>query len=111
MRFPHRLARSPDILTLTKANARSTVHRPAYLDYIGVKKFDSDGRVVGERRFLGLYTTAAYKASPHDIPLLRGSVERVLKRAGFDPNRVSRDQVKYEPLTVVAHVAAALRQR
>ena len=56
-----RSARSPHALVLTKANSRSTVHRPAYLDYIGVKRFDADGRVIGERRFLGLYTTAAYK--------------------------------------------------
>ena len=65
------LARAPHVLVLTKANSRSNVHRPAYLDYIGVKKFGPDGEVTGERRFLGLYTTAAYKASPRDIPLLR----------------------------------------
>ena len=46
-------------LIVTKANTRSTVHRPAYLDYVGVKRFDADGEVVGERRFLGLYTRAA----------------------------------------------------
>src|SRR5205085_3288672 len=76
------LAREPHVLVLTKANSRATVHRPSYLDYVGVKKFSSDGEVVGERRFLGLYTTAAYKASPRDIPLLRGKVEFVLERAG-----------------------------
>jgi very-short-patch-repair endonuclease len=32
----------------------------------------------------------------------------VMKAAGWDPNRVSRDQVKYERLTVLAHVAGAL---
>ena len=80
---------APHILLLTKANSRSTVHRPAYLDYVGVKQFDSDGKVVGERRFLGLYTTAAYKASPLDIPLLREKVESVLDRAGFP--RASHD--------------------
>jgi very-short-patch-repair endonuclease len=31
-----------------------------------------------------------------------------LKQARYDPNRVSRDQVKYEGLSVLAHVAAAL---
>ena len=55
------LAREPHPLVLTKANSRSTVHRPAYLDYVGVRRFE-DGEVVGERRFLGLYTTAAYRA-------------------------------------------------
>ena len=62
------LARSPHPLVLTKANSRATVHRPAYLDYVGVKQFAPDGTVLGERRFLGLYTTTAYKTSPRDDP-------------------------------------------
>ncbi|MGE0357982.1 MAG: NAD-glutamate dehydrogenase [Burkholderiales bacterium] len=77
------LAREPRLLVLTKANSRATVHRPGYLDYIGVKKFDAAGRVTGERRFVGLYTTAAYHADPRAIPLLRRKVARVLDRAGF----------------------------
>ncbi len=83
------LGKAPHVLLLTKANSRATIHRPAYLDYIGIKKFDTDGEVVGERRFLGLYTTAAYKASPLEIPLLREKVEAVLTRAGFP--RASHD--------------------
>ncbi len=77
------LAREPRLLVLTKANARATVHRPGYLDYVGVKKFDASGRVAGERRFVGLYTSAAYHADPGDIPLLRRKVARILDRAGF----------------------------
>ena len=79
------VGREPQILLLTKANSPSPVHRPAYLDYIGVKKYSDDGQVTGERRFLGLYTTTAYKSSPRSIPLLRGKVEGVLERAGFPP--------------------------
>ena len=77
------LARDPHPLVLTKANSKSTVHRPVYLDYVGVKTYAADGRVTGERRFLGLYTSTAYKQSPRAIPLLRGKVEGVLERAGF----------------------------
>jgi glutamate dehydrogenase len=80
------LARSPHPLVLTKANSKATVHRPSYLDYVGVKQFAPDGTVVGERRFLGLYTTTAYKTSPRDIPLLRDKVERVLDHAAFPPD-------------------------
>ena len=79
------LAREPHPLVLTKANSRSTVHRPAYLDYVGVKRFGADGEVVGERRFLGLYTTAAYRAVASDIPVLRRKVEAVIARAGYPP--------------------------
>jgi glutamate dehydrogenase len=80
------LARSTHPLVLTKANSRATVHRPAYLDYVGVKRFASDGTVIGERRFLGLYTTTAYKTSPRAIPLLREKVERVMALAAFPPD-------------------------
>src|SRR5215210_5365228 len=78
-----RLARTPKLLNLTKANSRATVHRPSYLDYIGIKKFDESGEVTGERRFLGLYTFSAYSASAFDIPLVRRKVRYVLQRAGF----------------------------
>ncbi len=75
-------ARYPDLLIVTKANARSTVHRPGYLDYVGVKRFDAAGNVCGEHRFLGLYTSTAYSASPADIPLLRRKTANVVARAG-----------------------------
>jgi len=78
-----RLARERHVLILTKANSHSTVHRPSYLDYIGVKRFGEDGEVVGERRFLGLYTSAAYNRNPRDIPVLRRKVAKVLERAGL----------------------------
>ncbi|CAM5561538.1 hypothetical protein STENM36S_01639 [Streptomyces tendae] len=71
---------------LTKANSRATVHRPSYLDYVGVKKFDENGNVVGERRFLGLFSSAAYTESVRRVPVVRRKVEEVLERAGFSPN-------------------------
>ena len=77
-------AREPHLLVLAKANSRSTVHRPAYLDYVGVKKFDEQGRVVGERRFLGLFSAAAYTESVLRIPVLREKVQSVLDRVGID---------------------------
>ncbi|HZZ91438.1 MAG TPA: NAD-glutamate dehydrogenase [Usitatibacter sp.] len=77
------IAREPKLLVLTKANARATVHRPGYLDYIGVKRFDANGKVVGERRFVGLYTSSAYHADARHIPLLRRKVARVVERSGF----------------------------
>jgi glutamate dehydrogenase len=73
-------------LVLSKANARSTVHRPAYLDYIGVKRFGEDGTVLGEGRFLGLYTSSAYHAPLAEVPLLRDKVERIMHGAAFPPD-------------------------
>ncbi|MDI3421688.1 NAD-glutamate dehydrogenase [Streptomyces luteolus] len=79
-------AREHKLLVLTKANSRATVHRPSYLDYVGVKKFDAEGNVVGERRFLGLFSSAAYTESVRRVPVIRRKVAEVLKRAGFSPN-------------------------
>ena len=72
------------VIVVTKANTKSTVHRPAYLDYVGIKRYDDQGRVIGEHRFLGLFTSAAYNRSPLSIPLLRRKIERVVARAGLD---------------------------
>ena len=71
------LARQPELLVLSKANSRSTVHRNVYLDYIGVKRFDASGTVTGERRFLGLYSSSAYTQSILDIPILRSKASRL----------------------------------
>ncbi|MFE5627576.1 NAD-glutamate dehydrogenase [Streptomyces virginiae] len=79
-------AREHRLLVLTKANSRSTVHRPSYLDYVGVKKFDVDGNVIGERRFLGLFSSAAYTESVRRVPVIRRKVAEVLERAGFSPS-------------------------
>ncbi|WP_329399383.1 NAD-glutamate dehydrogenase [Streptomyces melanogenes] len=79
-------AREHKLLVLTKANSRATVHRPSYLDYVGVKKFDDDGNVIGERRFLGLFSSAAYTESVRRVPVVRRKVDEVLRGAGFSPN-------------------------
>lgn len=73
------------ILVVTKANTRSTVHRPGYTDYLGVKRYDAEGRVIGEHRFLGLFTSTAYSARVSETPLLRGKVDAIARRAGLPP--------------------------
>jgi glutamate dehydrogenase len=78
-------AHSKNPLVITKANRRSTVHRPAPLDYVGVKVFGADGHPRMERRFLGLFTSGAYNQSPRDIPLLRLKVRRLMQESGLDP--------------------------
>jgi glutamate dehydrogenase len=76
-------ARDPELLILTKANSRSTVHRPSYLDYVAVKRMDAGGEVVGEYRFLGLYTHDAYTESITRIPVLRRKLTDVLAATGI----------------------------
>lgn len=80
------LVRSPKLLMISKANRRSTVHRPVPMDTVGIKKIAADGRVTGEYRFIGLFTSQAYNLSPRLIPLLRHKIECVMQRSGLAPN-------------------------
>jgi glutamate dehydrogenase len=73
------------LIEITKSNRRSLVHRSVPMDYIGLKKFDKSGNVVGEIRFLGLFTSNVYYQSTESIPLIRRKVARVLERSEFDP--------------------------
>ncbi len=73
------------LLIITKANSRSTVHRAAFLDYVGLKIFDDRGTVVGERRFLGLFSSGAYQTSVRDLPVIKRKVAEVITRSGLSP--------------------------
>jgi glutamate dehydrogenase len=110
-------AREKTLLVLAKANSRATVHRPAYLDYVGVKTFAPDGEVIGERRFLGLFSSAAYTESLLRIPLIREKAQAVLRRSGFDPRSHAgkalmdtletypRDELFHTPVDELAPIA------
>ena len=76
------LLESHELVLVTKAMTRATVHRPAWLDYVAVKRFDAAGQVIGEARFLGLYTATAYLAPVGDIPQVRSRVAAVMAAAG-----------------------------
>ncbi len=78
-------ARRPNILNLTKANSLSTVHRAVPLDYVGIKEITPDGTVTGERRFVGLFTSAVYSGRVGDIPVVRAKVAEVVRRSDFAP--------------------------
>jgi glutamate dehydrogenase len=77
-------ALSKDILVLTKTNHKSRVHRPAYIDYIGVKRFDAKGNVVGEDRFIGLYASSIYNTSAMQIPLIGAKLKRIIDASGLE---------------------------
>ncbi len=81
-----RHVRTKDWLIITKANSRSTIHRHSFLDYVGVKTYNRKGQAIGEKRFIGLFTSVAYSENPRNIPLLRLKVQRVLKAAHVDPS-------------------------
>lgn len=74
-------ALSQQPLVITKTKRKSTVHRPAYTDCIIVKKYDKNGKIIGETRFIGLFTSAAYNRNPQGIPLLRQKVETIISQS------------------------------
>ena len=78
--------KEPRLLIIAKANIHARVHRRVYLDYVGIKRFDASGNLVGEQRIVGLFTSTAYTRSAHSIPYLRRKIANVEARAGFDAN-------------------------
>ena len=70
-----------ELIIVTKANNRSRIHRPAYVDFIGINKYDSKGKLLGQYCILGLFTSAAYNKNTHEIPLLKDKVSRVLVKS------------------------------
>ncbi|TGE85974.1 NAD-glutamate dehydrogenase [Pseudoalteromonas sp. KS88] len=76
-------ARSSNLLILTKTNSLSRVHRPAYIDYVGVKRFDDEGNVIGEDRFIGLFSSSFYNNSAADVPVLKSKINRIMEMCDF----------------------------
>jgi len=76
----------PDLLMVTKSDIKSRIHRPVYMDSIGVKQLDANGNVTGQRVYFGLFTAGAYQHSVRDIPLLRRKVQTAFNNAGLAAN-------------------------
>ncbi|MFO1387597.1 NAD-glutamate dehydrogenase [Cellvibrio sp.] len=74
---------APQVLTFSKSAVKSRIHRQAYSDYVVVKQFNDKGEVVGEVRFLGLYTSSVYTMLPTKIPVIRNKVNKVFDRSGL----------------------------
>ncbi len=72
-----------NLLTIAKSDAISTVHRPAHMDVIGIKRLDAKGNIIGQRMFVGLFTSSAYSLNPQDIPVLRRKLQNALVRAAY----------------------------
>src|SRR5690606_36292046 len=84
-----------DALILTKTNARTTLHRPGYMDYVGVLTYGEDGKPVKEERFLGLYTSSAYNRRPWEIPLVRQRHAYVMENSGLRPDSHSGKALRH----------------
>jgi glutamate dehydrogenase len=67
------------LVIVSKTNAETTIHRKARMDYIGVKRVDDAGNIVGELRLIGLFTSKAYAESARQIPLIRRKLESIMQ--------------------------------
>ena len=76
---------SPEVINFFKSGTRSRIHRPAYADYIVIKRFDKAGNIVGGVRFLGLYTSRVYLESPYHFPIVRQKLDKFWQLSGLDP--------------------------
>ncbi|MCL6414495.1 NAD-glutamate dehydrogenase [Aestuariirhabdus sp. Z084] len=76
----------PKLLSITKSTTQSSVHRPSHLDYLGIKRFDDEGKVIGEWRFFGLYASSAYISPIQSTPLLRQKASYIMQQARCTAN-------------------------
>jgi glutamate dehydrogenase len=84
----------PIHVVVTKDPHFSPVHRRAYLEYIGVRRFDDQGRMIGEARFIGLFAATAYIESVFRIPGLRVKADRLLTMGEFGPDSHGRARLQ-----------------
>jgi glutamate dehydrogenase len=68
-----------DLLIYSKTNRVSTVHRHARMDYIGVRRVAPEGRIAGESRLVGLFTSKAYAEPASRTPLLQRKLHQILE--------------------------------
>ncbi|MCS4254537.1 glutamate dehydrogenase [Rhodococcus erythropolis] len=72
------------LLVLTQGSFPATVHRAVYPYFVGVSILDDEGNIVGEHRFLGVFTVVALHENVLAIPLIERRVREVIARAGVD---------------------------
>ncbi|WP_263081354.1 NAD-glutamate dehydrogenase [Endozoicomonas sp. Mp262] len=76
----------PELLVISKSSSRSTIQRPAHLDYLGIKQFSPEGNIIGEWRFFGLFSSQAYSTPLEQVPLIRKKVATLLEAAETPEN-------------------------
>lgn len=75
--------KNPYIIEILKSRYRSRIHRIANAERIRIQKISSDGKIVGEIRFIGLFTSSAYNANVNYIPIVKNKINKVIKDSGY----------------------------
>src|SRR5690606_13195934 len=79
----------PRLLVVTQTAVESTVHRRVRMHCIAIRGIEDD-RIVGERRFVGLFRSRAYAEQAEHIPILRHKLRMLIEQEGWLPG--SHDQ-------------------
>lgn len=75
--------KNPYVIEILKSRYRSRIHRFISAERIRIQKFSTQGEVIGEFRFIGLFTSSVYYSSTREIPVLRSKVEDVIEKSGY----------------------------
>lgn len=83
------------VMTFSKTRAFATVHRRVPMDSISIQIFDKNGNIIGEKLFLGLFTSVTYSRSVNDIPYLRKKVAKILGMANFKSDNHDKKAMRH----------------
>ncbi len=73
----------PFVIEILKSRYRSKIHRITNAERIRIQKISPEGKIIGEYRFIGLFTSSAYVSSISSIPLIRNKIQQVINASGF----------------------------
>ena len=76
----------PYLVEILKSRYKSQIHRYTNAERIRIQKFDDNGKVVGEYRFIGLFASSVYYQNPKSIPIICKKIEQVTARSGYSKN-------------------------
>ena len=80
------VVKNPYLVEILKSRYKSQIHRYSNAERIRIQKFDDNGKVVGEYRFIGLFTSSVYYQNPKSIPIVRKKIDQVIINSGYGKN-------------------------
>ena len=75
--------KNPYVVEIIKSRYRCRIHRHTNAERIRVQKISTDGKIIGEFRFIGLFTSVVYFSSISNIPLIRKKIAWVIKNSKY----------------------------
>ena len=77
------LVKNPYFLEILKSRHKSQIHRNVNVERIRIQRFNQEGEVIGEYRFIGLFTSSVYYQSADLIPIIRKKITKIIDKSKF----------------------------